>query len=230
MSLMGRPLLAVALGATLLTGCMSRHFARTLGEGRGEIRATMGGPFLGTVGVPLMIPSLRVGARYGATDWLDVDGSVAIDPLGFGILALDAGVVTQLYRERRGFALSASTHAHLLFDLDDDFTTRGFPELALHAEGPLAGPVTLFGGVVGIGSIDNPEDRPPVFITPYLGLDVALDEHPPAREYLTLQVAWASPWEDLGGFTNWEPDGYGAIFFLVGWREIYGWGHEGSFP
>lgn len=218
------------LAGLLLSGCMTRRLARTLGEGRGELRATTGGPFLGTVGVPLMIPSLRFGGRYGATDWLDVDGSLAIDPLGFGILAFDAGAVTQIVRVPDGFAMSASAHAHLLFDLDDDLTTRGFPELSLHAEGPVAEWLTVFGGVIGVGSIDNPEDRPPVFIAPYLGFEIAFDRRPPVREYLVFQVSWASPWEDLGGFTAWEPDGYSAIFLTVGWRGVYGEGPPGSFP
>ncbi len=216
--------------ALLLGGCMTRHVARTLGEGRGELRASLGGPFLGRTGTPLLIPSIRVGGRYGATDWLDVDGSVALDPLAFGVLGLDAGLVTQLYRRPGGFALAASAHAHLLFDLDDDLTTRGFPELGLHAEGPLAEWLTLFGGVIGVGSIDNPRDRPPVFLAPYLGVDIAFDRRPPVREYLTFQIAWASPWDDLGGFTAWEPDGFGAIFVAVGWRAIYGAGEPGAFP
>ena len=209
---------------------MTRHLARTLGEGRGELRATTGGPFLGTVGAPLLIPSVRLGGRYGATDWLDVDGSLAIDPLAFAVLALDAGVVAQIVRVRQGFALSASAHAHLLFDLDDDLTTRGFPELGLHAEGPAAPWLTLFGGLYGLGSIDPPEGRPPVFLAPYLGAEIVIDRRPPVREYFTVQVSWVSPWEDFGGFTAWEPDGYGAIFFVAGWRAVYGPGEEPSFP
>lgn len=225
-----RRCIPLTLVALLLTGCVARNLARTLGEGRGELRATTGGPFLGVTGAPLLIPSIRIGGRYGATDWLDVDGTLALDPLLFGVLALDAGVVGQLVRVPDGFALSVSGHAHLLFDLDDDLTTRAFPEIGLHAEGPLAPWLTLYGGVFGVGSIDPPDGRPPVFLGPYLGVEILFDRNPPVRESMVLQVSWISPWEDLSGLTEWEPAGYGAILFVAGWRMLIGPGGEPAIP
>lgn len=218
------------LAWTQLSGCAPRTVARTLGQGNAEARFSAGGPFLGVSGTPIVIPSLRVGGRVGATDTLDVDGSLALDPFVFGVLALDAGVVQQLVRVDRGFALSVSTHAHLVFDLDDDFTTRAFPEVGLHAAGPLTDWLQLYGGVTGVGSIDPPEDRPPVFLAPYLGFEATVNPSDATRHMFSLQLAWASPWEDFGGFTSWEPNGFGALFLAAGWRVVVEDQPAGAFP
>ncbi|MBX3273813.1 MAG: hypothetical protein KF729_26350 [Sandaracinaceae bacterium] len=214
---------AACLAATWLSGCGFRHLARTVGEGRGELRASLGGPFLGALSGPLLVPSLRAGGRYGVTDGLDVDGSLALDPLVFGVLALDAGLVGQLYREPGGFALSLSGHAHFLFDLDDDLTTRGFPELGLHAEHRVDPWLTLFGGVVALAQFEPPDGKPPVFVAPYLGAELHLDRSAPTRHSFVIQLAWVSPWEDLGpSWASWEPDGYGAFALVLGWRSLHG--------
>lgn len=214
-----------------VAGCAPRTIARTLGQGNGEVRFTAGGPWLGQTGAPVLIPSFRLGGRVGATDYLDVDTSLALDPFAFAVLAVDIGVVQQIVRVPAGFALSVSTHAHLLIDLDDDATTRGFPELGLHAAGPLAPWLHVFGGLTGVGSPDPPDGRPPVFIAPYVGLEAVLNPADRTRHALLLQVAWASPWEDFGGFTAWEPDGAGAILVSAGWRVVLEQGEpEGAFP
>lgn len=219
------------VACALLAGCGFRHYARTLGEGRGELRASLGGPFLGALGGPVMIPSARFGGRYGLTDWLDVDGTFGLDPLAFSVLSVDAGLVAQLYRQPGGFALSVSGHAHLLFDLDDDLTTRAFPELGLHAEHRVERWLTLFGGVVGLAQPEPPEGKPTVFAAPYLGLEIHIDPRAPVQESFVAQVAWISPWEDLGpSWASWEPDGYGAIALVVGWRGLFGPAEGGSFP
>lgn len=228
---MGRPRTALVLALALAAGgCGFRHIARTLGEDQGEIYATAGGPFLGVGDGPLLVPSARLGGRYGVTHYFDVGGSVAVDALGFGILAMDAYVVQQLYRRPGGFALSISGRAHLLFDLNDDFTTRGFPELGLHMEHRVERWLTVFWGVIGIAQFDPPLDKPPVFAAPYLGAELILDHNPPTRQYFTVQVAWVSPWEDFRSWASWEPAGAGALVLVVGWRGHYNAGTERSFP
>lgn len=215
----------------LLPGCGFRHLARTVGEGHGELRVSTGGPFTGAAGAPLMVPSMRAGGRYGLTDWLDIDGTLAIDPFAFGVLGLDAGLVAQLYRQPGGFALSVSAHGHLFFDLDDDLTTRGFPELGLHAEHRVERWLTIFGGVVALAQFEPPEGKPPVFVAPYLGVEFHLDPRAPRQEAFLIQVAWVSPWDDLGpSWASWEPDGYGAIVLILGWRGLFGPDDERSFP
>jgi hypothetical protein len=212
-------LLAVAVAS----GCGLRHLARTVGEGRGELRASLGGPILGAAGVPFPVPSVRVGGRYGATDWLDVDGDLTLEPLAFGVLALDAGVVAQLYRDAE-LALSLSAHGHLLFDLDDDLTTRGFPELGLHAEHRLEPWLTVYGGAVALAQLEPPRGKPPIFAAPYLGFELVPDPSPPTRQGVVFQIAWISPWEDFRSFAAWQPAGAGALVVVVGWRALFGAG------
>lgn len=210
--------LAIALA---VSGCGLRHLARTVGEGRGELRASVGGPILGAAPVSFPIPSARLGGRYGATDWLDVDGNLTVDAFAVGVWAFDAGLVAQLYRDA-AFAMSLSAHGHLLVDLNDDATTHGFPELGLHVEHRLAPWLTVYGGAVALAQLDPPLDKPPVFAAPYLGFELVPDPNPPTREGIVFQIAWISPWEDFSSFAAWEPRGAGAIVVNLGWRAIYG--------
>jgi hypothetical protein len=214
--------IAVAL-ALASTGCGMRNLARTIGRGRGELRATLGGPTLSAPGITFPIPSVRVGGRYGMTDWLDLDGDLTLDPLVLGVLAVDVGVVGQIYREREGgFALSASAHGYFFFDLGDDVTTRVYPELGIHAEYRFGDRFTLFGGVVALAQFDPPLQKPPVFVAPYIGAELWVDPHAPTRQGIALQLAWISPWEDFRSVASWEPAGAGAFVVIIGWRAVYG--------
>lgn len=200
-----------------------RNLARTLGQGRGELRASLGGPIVSTPDLTFPAPSARVGGRYGVTDWLDVDGDLTLDPAAFGVLALDAGLVGQIVREgAEGFALSASVHGYFLFDLNDDLTTRAYPELGLHAEYRFGRSVSVFGGIVAVAQFDPPLGKPPLFAAPYLGVELFVDASPPTRQAIALQLAWVSPWENFHSFASWEPAGAGAIVVLIGWRAVYG--------
>lgn len=205
----------------LASGCGLRHLARTVGQNQGELRAALGGPILGAAGIPFPVPSVRVGGRYGATDWLDLSGDLTVEPLAFGVLSLEAGVVVQLFRDP-SFALSASGHAHLLFDLKNDVTTRGFPELGLHAEHRLAPCLLAFGGAFAIAQPEPPREKPPVFAAPYVGLELIPDPAASVRHGFVLQFAWVSPWEDFRSFADWRPEGAGVLVVVVGWRALLG--------
>ncbi len=222
--------LGVAL-AVASCGCGMRNLARTLGRGRGELRASLGGPILSAPGATFPIPSARVGGRYGVTDWLDVDGDFTLDPSVLGVLAIDAGLVGQIYREPRdGFALSASAHGYFFVDLSDEPAPRAFPELGLHAEYRFGPWLTVFGGVVALAQFDPPLDKPPVFVAPYLGAELWVDPSAPTRHGIALQLAWISPWEDFRSIASWEPTGAGVFVVIIGWRAVFGPAGEPGVP
>ncbi len=148
---------------------------------------------------------------------------LTIDPLVLGVLALDAGVVGQIYREGdRGFALSASAHGYFFFQLHDQFAARAFPELGLHAEYRFGDWLSLFGGAVALAQFDPPLGRPPVFLAPYLGLELFADPHAPVQQAVELQLAWISPWQDFRSVATWEPSGAGVFVIMIGWRAVFG--------
>ncbi len=205
-----------------------RNLARTLGAGRSELRTTLGGPILSVPGATFPIPSVRIGYRHGITDYLDLDSNVTLDAFALGLLAFDAGVVGQLYRDPNGAAVSISAHTHFFIDLDDDATTRVYPELALHAEHRIEPSLTIFFGGVLLAQLDPPREKPTAFFAPYLGAELWVDQRGPVHDAIAVQLAWISPWEDMRAFGTWEPAGYGALVFHIGWRAVYGGASEGS--
>ena len=214
----------VAAMALLGAGCAGRHLARTVGQGHGEVRAGVGGPLLSNLGPPIPLPNLAVQGRYGLTDWLDVDGGVSVLGLAYGLFVIDAGLVAQLYRQPRGFALSASARGNFFFDLDDGFTPRGYPEVGLHAEQVATDWLVVFGGLDAWFVFSPPPGKPPVLAAPYLGAEVrfggsAEGGHPHG---LSVQAAWISPWQNSTSVIDWEPADLGALSIVLGFTSRFG--------
>src|SRR5690606_31750640 len=53
--------LLIPLCALMATACSSRQLARTMGEGNGEARVSVGGPFFSNIGSTIPIPNVAVG-------------------------------------------------------------------------------------------------------------------------------------------------------------------------
>ncbi|GAB4210664.1 MAG: hypothetical protein OHK0013_31520 [Sandaracinaceae bacterium] len=204
------------------------NLARTVGRGNVELRASSGGPLVQVGQAVFPTPQLRVGARWGATDDVDVMGHLAIDALVSGIGALDVGVVGQMVRERGGLAMSLSARLHAIVDLDDAVTPRVFPEVGLHLEHPLDRSALLFFGLAGAAQIEPPRLRPFLFVSPYLGLEMRFDPvrgadgTPREETALALQVGWINPWETATGVVRYVPDGAGALTVVLALRHRFG--------
>lgn len=215
-------------GASASVGCGTMNLARTLGRGNTELAGSVGGPLLALGPAVFPTPQTRVGVRHGVTDDIDVMGHVALDGFGSAFLALDAGVVGQMTRTRGGFAMSLSSRLHLVVDLNDAVAPRVFPEVGLHLEHPLDTWGSFFFGLGGVGQIDPPRDRPFLFLSPYVGLEVFLDPQTNAageaveRTGFALQLGWINPWDDTTTLVRYVPDGAGAITLLLSLRHRFG--------
>lgn len=204
------------------------NLARTLGRGNSEITGSVGGPLLGVGSAVFPVPQARLGVRHGVTDDVDAMGHLALDALGSRALALDVGVVGQMTRTPRGFAMALSARLHVVVDLDDAVAPRVFPEIGLHLEHPLDTWGSFFFGLGGLGQIEAPRDRPFLFLSPYLGLEIFLDPQTNAagdaveRTGFALQLGWINPWEDARTVVRYVPDGAGAITVLVAVRHRFG--------
>lgn len=209
-------------------GCGTMNLARTVGRGNTEIAASVGGPWIGVGSATFPTPQVRVGARHGATDDIDVMGHVALDAVGSAFVAIDAGLVGQMTRTRGGLAMSLSARMHLLVDLDDLSPPSFFPEVGLHLEHPLDTWGSFFFGVGGLGQIDAPLGRPFFFLSPYVGLELFLDPQTNAegvaveRTGFAAQVGWINPWDSSATFVRYVPDGAGALTLLVAIRHRFG--------
>jgi hypothetical protein len=214
--------LAVSL-SLLAAGCSMHRLARTVGQGNGEVRASVGGPFFSNLGAAIPLPNLVVGGRYGATDGFDVDAQVSVTGMAYGTIGLALGGVGQLVREPRGFAMSLSGHLHTLIGVRGP-DLRVYPELGLHLEGPLLPWLTFFGGVSALAQFAPPEGKPPIIAYPYLGLEALFggtDEagHPFG---IVLEGGWLSPWQDSTSIVAWEPAAIGAMYIQLGFRARFG--------
>jgi hypothetical protein len=222
------PRAALALASLASLGCGTMNLARTLGRGNSEITGSVGGPLLGVGSAVFPVPQARLGVRHGVTDDVDAMGHLALDALGSRALALDVGVVGQMTRTPRGFAMALSARLHVVVDLDDAVAPRVFPEIGLHLEHPLDTWGSFFFGLGGLGQIEAPRDRPFLFLSPYLGLEIFLDPQTNAagdaveRTGFALQLGWINPWEDARTVVRYVPDGAGAITVLVAVRHRFG--------
>lgn len=204
------------------------NLARTLGRGNTEIAGSSGGPLIGVGAAVFPTPQVRLGVRHGMTDDVDAMGHVAIEAFGSRILALDAGVVGQMTRTPGGFAMALSARLHLVVDLDDPVAPRVFPEIGLHLEHPIDRWGSIFFGLGGLGQLEAPRDRPFLFLSPYLGLEILLDPQTNAagqaveRTGFAVQVGWINPWESATTLVRYVPDGAGAITVLLAVRHRFG--------
>jgi hypothetical protein len=223
-----RPALLGAATLVVAAGCGSLNLARTVGRDNLELSASSGGPIVQLGQAAFPTPQLRVGARYGVTDDIDVMAHLALDAFVSGIAALDLGLVGQMVRRRNGFAMALSARLHAVVDLDDAVAPRFYPEVGLHLEHPLDRTVWLFFGVAGLAQFAPPRMRPFLFISPYAGLEARFD---PGREAdgtpreqtgLALQVGWINPWEGATGIVRYVPDGAGALTLVLALRHRFG--------
>ncbi|UJR78443.1 Hypothetical protein I5071_4730 [Sandaracinus amylolyticus] len=212
---MRRLLLALALssiGAITTSACATRQLARTVGRGRTEVGVLVGGPLQSNLGFAAPVPEHRVHGRYGLTDELDLSASVPLTPIVSSILALDVGFVAQIVRFPR-FAMSASLRLHCVYDLDDGWNDTYYPELGVHMEQRVERRLAIIAGTSALVQASPPDQRPGVFLAPYLGLEVLLGEHA-----LSLALGWINPWMDGSSIVTWEPAGFGAMTVTFGWR------------
>lgn len=222
------PCAALVLASVTALGCGTMNLARTLGRGNTEVTGSVGGPLIGVGAAIFPVPQARVGVRHGVTDDVDAMGHLAIDAFGSRVLALDAGVVGQMTRTPRGFAMALSARLHLVVDLDDAVAPRVFPEVGLHLEHPIDTWGSFFFGLGGLGQIEAPRGRPFLFLSPYVGLEVFLDPQTNEagaaveRTGFALQLGWINPWENAGTIVRYVPDGAGAITVLVAMRHRFG--------
>lgn len=214
--------------SAVCAGCGAMNLARTVGRGNSELVVSSGGPLLAIGPAVFPTPQVRVGGRYGATDDVDLLGHVALDTVAAAFLALDAGVVGQMVRERGGFAMSLSVRVHAVIDLDDAVAPRVLPEVGLHLEHPLHPSLWLFGGLAGLAQLEAPRMRPFLFVSPYLGLEARFDPQrdasgrPTEQAGIALQLGWINPWEGETSLVRFVPDGAGAITVVLAFRHRFG--------
>ena len=214
-----------ALALTSALGCAAPNLSRTVGAGNYELRGNVGGAVIGNLGTPMPLPMVYVGGRYGVRDWVDVDGNFGLTAAAFGIWAMDLGGNFQLYRKPGGLAVASSARLYLLGDLDHAPKARAYPELGLHLGGPVLPWLHLYGGSTLFAQFKPPQGKPPVFLTPFFGVEFLLPERQGrrrARQHgIAVHASWTNPWQDATSVVDYRP-GYGALSVQLGYRARFG--------
>lgn len=223
-------LLALAGSLALLgSGCAAQNLSRTVGKGNGEFHSSVGGPFFSILGPTVPVPHANVGGRVGVADWADVDANVNILGLAFGLLALDAAGVFQLYRKPGGLAFSTSTRLYLYGDLDDAPGVRAYPEVGLHLGGPIPKLrwLHLYGGTNVMVNFVPPIGKSPVYVTPFFGTEFLLPHKEPkpgrkaVQHGIALHLSYTNPGPEQPSVVDYWP-GYGAFGLFLGYRVRIG--------
>lgn len=212
----------------LIAGCGSLNLARTLGRGNTELGGSLGGPMVRVGDAVTPLPLMRLSARHGVTDDVDVMGHLSLETVPSLALGGSVGFVGQMTRTPAGFALAFSSRLNFLIDLDDLVVPRLFPEFGLHAEMPLSPTFQVFFGAAMLMQLEAPRGRPTLFVSPYLGIEASLDPIRDAQGRATeqsgiaLQLGWISPGENSTSFVHWFPEGAGAFTLLLSARHRFG--------
>ncbi len=205
---------------------MAQNLSRTVGRGNSELHVSVGGPFFARLGPAIPVPHTHVGGRYGVTDWMDVDGSVNLLALPYGLLALDAAVNVQLFRKPGGIAWASSARIHTFGDLDDAPGVRAYPEIGLHVGTTLqrARWLHVYGGSLAAFSLRAPTDKPTVFVSTFAGAEWliggATSQH--NRQHgVAFQAVWINPWNTSPSVLDYRPR-YGAVALYLAYRLRFG--------
>ncbi|MEM7159727.1 MAG: hypothetical protein AAF799_43200 [Myxococcota bacterium] len=220
--------MAGAVVALVGSGCAAPNLSRTVGRGNSELHASAGGPFAAVLGPPLPVPHANVGGRVGVSNRVDLDGNVNLLAMAFQILAFDVAANVQLYRRRGGLAVAGSTRLYLMGDLDEPPATRLYPELGLHAGGPVPRVdwLHLYGGQTLVVSPNPPRDGSAVFWTPFFGVEFLLPYQRARRgrtrqHGIAIHTAWMNPHEQRNTVLDYQPS-RGAIAVHLGYRLRFG--------
>lgn len=174
------------------------------------------------------LPLMRVAARHGITEDLDLMGHLSLETFPSLALGASFGFVGQMTRARDGFALAFSGRVNSLIDLDDVVAPRFYPEFGLHAEMPISQTFRAFFGAAMLMQLEAPPGRPSLFASPYLGVEASFDPACDAegraveQTGIALQVGWISPGENSLSFVRWFPEGAGALTVLLSARHRFG--------
>ena len=215
------PRLVFVVSAALLAACAAPYTVRTVPRGHTQVHVSLGGPLVDSLGPPLPIPAVILGAQYGITDDWNVSGMFHLLAALYETGGLEATVTRGILKQRgRIPELTASLRLTQLFSAE---AYRIYPELEAFVSYLFARRWLLYFGLSTLYDFFWEGDHHFRFHwAPTLGLDVRF-----ARRYAVgVAFRWASPQmntEDLVVDYS-SPGEYGIVFVQLAFRvEIQGY-------
>lgn len=135
---------AVATLTLVLASCATIHSVRPLSQGERQLDASLGGPLVTNLGVPMPIPLVSVNYLYGLTNDVSVGGTAYVTDALFGTGHIEANGIVGLFNQKGAVpALSLEANLHAITDFRT--SVQFFPELNLTPSWEL-GDFLLYGG------------------------------------------------------------------------------------
>jgi hypothetical protein len=123
----------------VITSLLSMHCGvtmpvRVLDEGTTQIAASLGGPFIPLGSTTIPVPYLNIGLAQGCSENVTLCGNIHLLPMLLGDAGLDAGIATQLLKQRR-FCPELTGKAAVLFfsDFRNGMHPRIYPQISVNA-------------------------------------------------------------------------------------------------
>lgn len=171
---MKRILILVSILVFLLS-CAPSVGRKVVGSSKFEVELTLGGAFFYYTSIPLPLPNVGLGVRYGFVDKLDIGGRVyPLSPL-FGSILFETYVVGEVYRSSDTYVPSVNVYSLLNY-----LAFLGYFDLRFY---PLVGTVGIWkfnwGGVYipFEVSFDFYSQRRPVKFNLGVGLDFSVTDN-----------------------------------------------------
>jgi hypothetical protein len=165
---------------SLLSSCTAVNQARTIGKGRVAVETSLGGPLMTNLGLPLPIPNLYIGGRYGLRDDLDLSTHINvltpfIPGIGLDLLTsaswvpIQPGLNFQRASKDRGLGAGLGLDIQWITDFNNGFIVM--PAFDLSASYRYKW-VSVFGGSgVGFDFLRPDKSDNILQVCPFLGLE-----------------------------------------------------------
>ena len=184
-----------------MVSCTTTHSARTVGKDNLGLEASLGGPITTSLGAPIPIPNLFLGARYGLLDDLDIS-------VNYNLTApIIPGIVLDLQTELHWIPIQPGLGAQKENPADKKSTKNGFsaggsigaawmtdfksgliviPYLDLVAGWRISWFSIFLGTEVGLHFFRPFEQTDVLYLSPYVGFEF----FPTEKVGLSLRATW----------------------------------------
>ena len=203
----------------LLAGCAAHTSIQPVGKGKLNANFSIGGPIVAAFDTHIPIPYATVGADYGLSEKINLDGAFHLLSLPYGIIGMDIGATwfPHACDCTRIPTIGIEPRVLILASVKSNVGARikAYPILSASSSWhwDFVSPYIGFDFVVPLSRADYDEDAPDFIISPYIGARWKLSE----RISLLTEIKYNGanvPTDKLAvEYTN--ISGYGAISPLI---------------
>lgn len=166
--------ISAAILLFLIPGCAAHTSIMPLGEGKKEMSASVGGPFIPVTDPSIPAPYLTAGIDYGISNRINADGHLHLTSLFYKVAGLDFGMTYfPLLDNEYIYALGIQPKLLLFSSLKSDVDSRFriYPVVSVSGTWKLAGGFIYTGSdfTVPFTRPDYDNEAPHIIVSPFAG-------------------------------------------------------------